>query len=148
MLKIGLLELGSYYICPQKNTMFRTSHVALVWSLSRGVTPPPLFHGLGFTGFTGYGWFMYCGHRLTGIHRCRKFSARCVDTWLCAHGTLWMSITLISTCRVGYPKVPSTTWENVPVVMSILVGAPVAVILICFFLWEVFFFLALIIKLC
>ena len=117
-----------------QNIMFRTSHAALSCSWSRGVTPLPLFHGLGFTGSVGYDSFVYCGHRLAGIHRCRKFSACYVDTWLWAHGTMWVSITLIRSLRVGSSKIPSTTGGNAPVIVSILVGAHIAAILMCFFL--------------
>ena len=88
----------------------------------------------GSSGFSGYGSLVYCVYMFAGTHRCRKFRAEIVVTWLSAHGIMWMSCILMSSCRVGSPTILATIGGKLAVTVAKLVGAWEDAIMMCFLL--------------
>ena len=131
----NLLTSDLFVFIMSQKSVFRMSQSAFAAIFPSGVSSSAPSQGPRCSGFSGYISLGYCVYMFIGTHsRCRKFSAEIIVTWICTHGIMWVSCTLMSSCRVGSPTILATIGGKLAVIVETLVGAWEDAIVMCFLL--------------
>ena len=77
-----LLTSALFIFSVSHKSVFRMSQSAFAAILPSGVSSSAPSQGPGSLGFSAYGSLVYCVYMFAGTHRCRKFRADIVVTWL------------------------------------------------------------------